>query len=113
MQTSEHNSTPESINGAKFASLFTSYQVLCNTPHTKRDDLIREMVHALGPALEHGEIDDVAAQVIAREDEMPNVLAPGIAIPHARITGLQRLVVAVATSRKGIRFSDKPEGWQS
>jgi CBS domain-containing protein len=106
----EGDSMPESINGTHFSSLFTPYQVLCHTPHTERDVLIGEMVYALGPALEHGELDDVVRQVIAREDEMPNIVAPGIAIPHARIGGLKRLVVAIATSRKGIRFSDKSGG---
>ncbi|MHC4145302.1 MAG: CBS domain-containing protein [Planctomycetota bacterium] len=110
MQMKEEDSMPESMNGASFSSLFTSYQVLCHTHHTKRDELIKEMVYALGPALEHGELDDVVKQIITREDEMPNVVAPGIAIPHARVSGLQRLVVTVATSRKGIRFSNKPGG---
>jgi len=49
----------ESRNGASFSSLFTSYQVLCHTSLTDRDAVIREMVHVLGPALEHGEVDDV------------------------------------------------------
>lgn len=100
----------EPMNGTRFSSLFTSYQVHCHTAHTDRDAVIQELVHALGPALEHGELDDVANQVIAREDEMPSVVAPGIAIPHARIRGLQRLVVAMATSRKGIRFNKKADG---
>ncbi len=101
---------PESMNGIRFSSLFTSFQVLCHTPLTDRDTLIREMVHALGPALGQGELDDVVAQVIAREEQMPSVVAPGIAIPHARIRGLTRLVVALATSQKGIRFNNKAEG---
>lgn len=100
----------ESTNGASFSSLFTSYQVLCRTTLTERDALIRQMVYALGPALERSELDAAIKQVIEREDEMPNVVAPGIAIPHARIRGLQRLVVAVATSHKGIRFSDDADG---
>jgi len=110
MPKREEDGMPEPVNGVSFSALFTSYQVLCHTSLTERDALIREMVYALGPAMEHGELDDVVRQVIAREDEVPNVVAPGIAIPHARIRGLQRLVVAVATSRKGIRFSDKADG---
>ncbi len=110
MQPRNESSMPESKNGNSFSSLFTPYQVLCHTAHTQRNELIREMVYTLGPAMEHGGLDDVVERVIAREDEMPNVVAPGIAIPHARIAGLKRLVVAVATSDKGIRFSSKPNG---
>lgn len=101
---------PEPMNGVHFSSLFTSYQVLCHTPLTDREAVIRELVHALGPALEHGQLDDVVSQVIEREESMPSIVAPGIAIPHARIRGLTRLVVAIATSQKGIRFSKKPGG---
>ncbi len=68
------------------------------------------MVQALGPALEHGEVDDVTEQVLARENQMPNVVGPGIALPHARLRGLSRLVVAVATSVKGVSFSEEPDG---
>jgi PTS system nitrogen regulatory IIA component len=100
----------EPINGTSFSSLFTPYQVLCHTELTDRDELIREMVQALGPALEHGEVDDVTEQVLARENQMPNVVGPGIALPHARLRGLSRLVVAVATSVKGVSFSEEPDG---
>ncbi|MDP6630945.1 MAG: PTS sugar transporter subunit IIA [Kiritimatiellia bacterium] len=100
----------DSTNGTSFASLFTCYQVLCHTPLTDRDELIREMVRALGPALEHGEVDDVVQAVLEREAQLPSVMAPGIALPHARLRGLSRLVVAVATSGKGVRFSDEDDG---
>lgn len=110
MQGRDENYVSESLNGTHFSSLFTSYQVLCHTSLTDRDTLIREMVHALGPALVHGEINEVAQQIIAREEDMPSVVAPGIAIPHGRIRGLTRLVVAVATSHKGVRFNKKADG---
>jgi len=101
---------PESKNGTSFSSLFTPYQVLCRTTRTDRDALIHEMVRALGPALEHGEVEDVTKQVLEREAQLPSVLGPGIALPHARLRGLPRLVVAVATSADGVRFSDEPDG---
>jgi len=100
----------ESQNGTSFSSLFTPYQVLCHTELTDRDGVIRELVRALGPALDQGEVEDVIAQVIKRENEVPNVVAPGIALPHARLRGLQRLVVAVATSTRGIPFGEGASG---
>jgi mannitol/fructose-specific phosphotransferase system IIA component (Ntr-type)/CBS domain-containing protein len=100
----------ESQNGTSFSSLFTPCQVLCHTELTERDALIRELVRALGPALDQGESEDVIGQIIKRENEMPNVVAPGIALPHARLRGLQRLVVAVATTTRGVRFSEGADG---
>jgi len=100
----------ESLNGTSFSSLFTPYQVLCHTALTDRDTLLREMVQALGPALEHGEVEDAVRAVFERETQLPSIVGPGIAMPHARLRGLSRLVVSVATSQKGVRFSDEPDG---
>ncbi len=96
----------EAQNGTSFSSLFTPYQVLCHTELTDRDTLLRDMVGLLGPALEHGEVDEAIRLVLEREAQMTSVVGPGIALPHARLRGLPRLVVAVATSVDGIRFGD-------
>ena len=56
---SQGDSMADSTNGASFSSLFTSYQVLCHTPIVDRDELICEMVRALGPALGQGQLDQV------------------------------------------------------
>lgn len=97
------------INNTSFTSLFTSRQVLCHTKLTDRDAIITELVHVLGPALKQGEVEDAVKQVIARENDTTTIVAPGIAIPHARLRGLKRLLVAVGTSSSGIPFGEGPE----
>ena len=42
--------------------------------------------------------------VMEREAQAPSFLAPGVAMPHARIAGLERTLVAVATAAPGRHF---------
>ena len=42
--------------------------------------------------------------VIERERQAPTVLAEGLALPHARLDGLTKPALAMATSYKGIDF---------
>lgn len=47
----------------------------------------------------------VIGEVTAREKIVPTVIAPGLAVPHARLPGLERLLVALGTSEQGIDFN--------
>jgi K+:H+ antiporter len=51
----------------------------------------------------------ITAAVMERECLMPTGLSNGVALPHARLTGLSAPVVAVGLSRAGIDF-DAPDG---
>ena len=53
--------------------------------------------------------EDTAANVQARERAAPTGLGGGVAIPHARLSGLARAQVAVGISRVGLDFS-APDG---
>lgn len=46
----------------------------------------------------------VATEVNARELISPTVIAPGLAVPHARLPQLERLLVALGISEQGIDF---------
>ena len=39
-----------------------------------------------------------------REEILPTVIAPGVALPHARLETMEKTLVAIATSRRGIVF---------
>jgi len=42
--------------------------------------------------------------IVAREKLMPTVVSPGLAVPHARLSNVNSLLVALGTSQKGIDF---------
>jgi len=46
----------------------------------------------------------VSAKIVERETEMSTGIGYGIAIPHARLSGIDRLYMATARSIKGIEF---------
>lgn len=46
----------------------------------------------------------IVEEVTAREKIASTIIVPGLAVPHARIPGLQRLLVALGTSEQGIDF---------
>jgi mannitol/fructose-specific phosphotransferase system IIA component (Ntr-type) len=73
-----------------------------------RDDAIRELAH---PAAEIGNLhpDVVAQAVLDRERIMGPSLGSEIAVPHARMDGLDRPILVVGHSKEGIDF-DSPDG---
>ena len=75
---------------------------------TTREEAIRELS---GPAAEAAGMDVqlVTAAVIERERIMGTSLGQEIAVPHARIEGLARPVLAIGHSRQGVDF-DSPDG---
>jgi mannitol/fructose-specific phosphotransferase system IIA component (Ntr-type) len=95
-----------------FSALFSPAEVICQTEQTDRDKTLLDMLHLLAQQHNIGSIEDAYEAVLARENEMATVVAPGLAMPHARLDTLDETIVAVATSRVGIAFdadrSDNP-----
>jgi PTS system nitrogen regulatory IIA component len=71
---------------------------------TAKDDLLAEMAAALAaaePALEAGELLGVLRE---REALQSTGIGEGVAIPHGKVEGLDRLVAAFARSKGGVDF---------
>lgn len=74
----------------------------------EREGAIRELAGMVGAAIgRDGEI--LAEAALARERLMATGVGHGVAVPHARIEGLEAPVVAVGISHPGIDF-DAPDG---
>ena len=71
----------------------------------------REAIEALcGVAAGNGiSVDVILQAVLAREGTMPTGIGNGVAIPHARIEGLQSPILVLGLSAAGIDF-DAPDG---
>ncbi len=50
--------------------------------------------------------DELFKLLLAREEDSPTVLNPGLAMPHAVIPGEGRFEIVLARSRRGIKFSE-------
>jgi PTS system nitrogen regulatory IIA component len=95
---------PRKKNDIRFASFFSPAEVMCQTEQTDRDTILLDLLRLL--AYEHGigNVEDAYGAVLARENEMPTIVGSGIAMPHARLEAIDRIVVGVVTSKNGIVY---------
>ncbi len=66
--------------------------------------VLREMVAAVCRSAPELRKDKVLEAVLERERTVSSWIAPGIALPHARLPGLDTFLVALGRSRAGIHF---------
>ncbi len=85
-------------------SFFKKDDILVQQEGLHRNALIRAMLEHLAKRHEIQDVEACYQAVIERENADDTIVAEGIAIPHARIEGLQKARVCVATSTRGIQF---------
>lgn len=79
--------------------------IICGLQATDSAGAIDELVDRVCRNNSGLDKDFIVEEVTAREKVVPTVIAPGLAVPHARLPRLQRLLVALGTSEKGIDFN--------
>ena len=72
-----------------------------------RDEVIRTLITGVVTRNKLPGCDGVADEVLAREQVSSTVLMDGLAVPHARVEGLDRPYAAIATSERGIKWSEE------
>ena len=70
-----------------------------------RNDAIRELVEVLGAKGCVSDVDAAVELVWEREQERTTGIGEGLAVPHARVPGLDRVQVAVGRPPTGIDFN--------
>lgn len=78
--------------------------ILCGLEIETRDSAIDQLVGRLHRKLDGFDPEAAREAVLERERQSPTVLAEGLALPHARLAGLAKPVLALATSHAGIDF---------
>ncbi len=78
--------------------------ILCNIDTGQRDEVLDRLVGAIRRHAGGFEQEPTLTAVIERELQAPTVLTSGLAMPHARLAGIDRPLLAVATSHRGIDF---------
>ncbi|MEL6496909.1 MAG: PTS sugar transporter subunit IIA [Planctomycetota bacterium] len=74
---------------------------------TQRDDVIAEMVDLLiaSGAAEASSRDDLIKRVLDREQKGSTGFGRGVAVPHVKHTGVEKMTAAVGLSPTGIDFN--------
>jgi len=97
--------TSESTSGRQPEHTFPIKCALCRTDIAESGQLIKVMVEELAKYCPGIDKAAAVAAIEKRELEAPTFITPEIAMPHARLEGVEEPVVAVATSQSGIVFS--------
>ncbi len=74
-----------------------------------RDEIVRTLASRLAKRYNLQGGDGLADAVFAREQVGSTVLMDGLAVPHARVEGLDRPYAAIATSERGILWSEEDQ----
>ena len=82
--------------------------IICGLNAETHYEAIRELTQQLTRNTAGIDFEEASKAVIAREDVIPTIVAPGLAVPHARMDNVKQLLVALGTSLKGVDF--KAEG---
>lgn len=80
--------------------------VLFETAATSRDEVLTHLVQVLDKTRDGFDLTGAIDALKERESVLPTVIAPGVALPHARLEELQAPLVAIATTKSGIIFDD-------
>jgi len=83
--------------------LLSAERVAFLTSRTKQEALT-EMIALISSAQEVIDSEHLARAINERESIMSTGIGLGIAVPHAKITSVNRIVMAVGVSREGIDF---------
>ncbi len=79
--------------------------IICGLQATDPNGAIDELVSRLCLNTSGLDKNFIIEELSAREKVVPTVIAPGLAVPHARLPHLSRLLVALGTSEQGIDFN--------
>ncbi|MBN1787000.1 MAG: PTS sugar transporter subunit IIA, partial [Sedimentisphaerales bacterium] len=97
-------------NIVRFSSLFTPEHIICQTDMTDRDKILSKLLEKLAMVKGIGNVEEAYNAVIERENEIPTVVGPGIAMPHARLEAVSQITVGIATSKEGINYAATVKG---
>jgi len=88
------------------SSFFNKEDILILDEAMERDQAISKLLEHLSKAENVPNIEQHLKAVIERENTDCTVVGDGIALPHARLTDIDRPYIGVATSRQGIDFAE-------
>ena len=90
-----------------FYELLPVNNIVCRSEIRDRDTLLREMLKLLKRHHPELDLEAAAQEITARETLFPTVIAPGLAVPHARLNGLEGPLLALACTPAGVDFGSE------
>ena len=97
-------------NELHLTTFFKSEDVLPHCGDLPYDDLVRTLVMGIAKRYDLPDGESLVKEVLAREQAGTTVVMDGLALPHARVEGLDRPYAAIATSVRGIQWPGESKG---
>ena len=96
----------EEVNKQKFSDYLSLNNIICNVDAADEEAVLCKLLEALNRHYPKLDIQNAGAEIRVRESIFSTVIAPGLAVPHARLAGLPFPLVAVACTPKGVTVSN-------
>lgn len=97
-------------NATHFYSYLAEGNIICRCKARTGAEVVSELARLLARNNAGLSAESIVSEVLAREAVFPTVIAPGLAVPHARLAELDKPLVALASSRDGIDFQAPETG---
>lgn len=89
----------------KLQEILNKNSIIIDLPETDKNVFLSQMAHFMISLNGLSGADEIAAKILERESEMSTGIGYGIAIPHARISGIDRSYMVASRSKQGIEFN--------
>ena len=96
-----------------FHDFLSPNNIVCRSKAADGRELLVTLLDILKRHFPELDRDCALREVMAREELFPTLIAPGLAVPHARLPGLAEPLVAMGLSQEGVAFGspeDDPVG---
>ena len=87
-----------------FSSFLQVNNIICNVGDADGKDVLEKLIVLLKRHFPALDAENAKKEVLSREEIFPTMIAPGLAVPHARITGLTEPLTAAACIPEGCEF---------
>ncbi len=92
----------------KLLDLIDRRSIIAELESTDRNGVIRELVEVLASAklIEQSVVESLVRSIVTRERTRGTTgFGKGVAVPHAKVEGLSRIVASVGRSSRGVDFA--------
>lgn len=79
--------------------------IICRSKALSGEELLASLLDLLKRHFPELDRDYAIREIMAREEIFPTVIAPGLAVPHARLPGLRFPLVALGTTPQSVDFN--------
>ena len=91
----------------EFSDYLFANNIACGVTESDGAKVIGMLLDMLKRHFPQLNIEEARAEIEKREKVFPCIVAPGLAVPHARLAGLEKPMIAIACSPTGISYGGK------